>query len=160
MKLVIMLMFFSVSAFATIPVGNYQVEKIQCHKSQKVLKLGGKFMVYTIKLNVQETQMVMTATAKSGSWAPFKLNCEQVNKGKIVYTKENTYEGDLPNVTAKCNNSVWTGILKKKLFGVENYGEFTYSFENNKLTIFNPKTITRYSCTDNGDYPVYFYKKI
>ena len=91
----------SFCAFATIPNGNYVVEKIQCHKSRKVLKLGGKFMVYTIKLNVQETELIMTATAKSGSWAPFKLNCEQVNKGKIVYTKENTYEGDLPNIIAK-----------------------------------------------------------
>lgn len=147
----------STTAFAVIPAGTYQVDKIQCHKSKKVLKLGGKFMVYKIRLEVSATDMTMTATANSGSWAPFKLNCTQVNKGKVVYTKENTYEGELPNVSVKCNNDMWTGILKKKLFGVEKYGEFTYKLDGNKLVIFNPNTITRYSCETPGDYPVYYY---
>lgn len=160
MKFVIAMMaLWSMSVFATIPTGNYKVDKIQC-KTGKKLKLGGKFMVYTIYLEVAETEMIMTAKAKSGSWAPFKLNCTQINKGAYVYTQEKKYEGELPNTSAKCNARAWTGILKKKLFGVEEYGEFTYSVKGNKLTIYNPKTVTKYSCDKAGDYPIYYYTKI
>lgn len=155
----ILLTVLSLPVLANIPEGSYVAEKIQCHKSKKVLKLGGKFMVYKIQLNVTPKDLTMIATANSGSWAPFKLNCTQVNKGRIVYTRENTYEGDLPNVSVKCNNAVWTNILKKKLFGVEKYGEFTYNVSGNKVVIFNPKTTTRYSCDQSGDYPVYYYTK-
>jgi hypothetical protein len=103
--------------------------------------------------------MTMTANANSGRWAPFKLNCTQVNQGEYTYTQENKYEGDLPNISVKCNNSAWTSILKKRLFGVEKYGEFNYEVNGDKLTIFNPNTITKYSCDKNGDYPVYRYTK-
>ena len=149
----------STSAFATIPTGKYQVEKIQC-STGKVMKLGGKFMVYKIFLEVGDGVMEMTAKANSGSWAPFKLNCTQVNRGTFTYTQENKYEGELPNVSVKCNSSVWTSLLKKKLFGVEKYGEFTYKIEGNNLTIFNPNTVTKYSCAKTGGYPVYYYKKM
>lgn len=158
MKFLILLI-FSLPAMANIPMGNYQVEKIECKNSKKVLKLGGKFMIYTINLKVDAGVMTMTAIANSGSWAPFTLNCTQINQGKFVYTKENTYEGELANISASCNNALWTNILKKKLFGVEEYGEFTYKMNGNKLEIFNPKTITKYSCTTPSDYPVYYYKK-
>ena len=60
--------------------------------------------------------MKMTAVAKSGSWAPFKLNCTQVNEGDYVYTQEGKYEGELLNTSVKCNAKAWTAILKKKLF--------------------------------------------
>lgn len=159
MKLFTVLMLLvSMSAMATIPTGRYKVEKIQC-TTGKVMKLGGKFMVYTIYLDVSDRDMVMTAHAKSGSWAPFRLDCTQVNKGTFTYTQENKYEGELPNVSVKCNADRWTNILKKKLFGVEEFGEFTYSVDGNKLTISNPNTITKYSCDKDGGYPVYYYVK-
>lgn len=159
MKTILMALVLASSAFAQIPHGKYEVEKIQC-KSGKVMKLGGKFMVYKIFLDVKEKEMVMTAKAKSGSWAPFKLDCTQLNRGKYVYTQEGKYEGELPNISAKCNNSMWTNILKKKLFGVEEWGVFNYKVSGKKLTIFNPNTVTKYSCDKAGDYPVYHYKKI
>lgn len=160
MKLMIlMLTLVTTTAFANIPLGKYQVEKIQC-KTGKTMKLGGKFMLYTIFLEVSENYMVMTANAKSGSWAPFKLNCTQVNKGKYVYTQQNVYEGDLPNISVQCNSPAWTNILKKRLFGVEKYGVFNYQVNGNKLTVYNENTMTKYSCDKPGDYPIYYYKKL
>lgn len=162
MKVILTVLFLVTSflANAEITPGLYQVEKIQCAKSGKQLKLGGSFMVYDIKLNVTDKSMKMTAVAKSGSWAPFRLNCTQVNEGTFTYTSENTYEGELPNISVECNADMWTRILKKKLFGVEEFGEFTYEVSDNKLTISNPNTVTKYSCDETGDYPVYYYKKI
>jgi hypothetical protein len=144
---------------ANIPTGKYQVEKIQC-KSGHTMKLGGKFMVYSIFLDIEDTKMKMTAIAKSGSWAPFKLDCTQVNQGAYVNTHEFKFEGDLPNTSVKCNAAAWESILKKKLFGVEEYGEFTYQVSENKLVISNPNTITKYSCDKAGDYPIYHYTKL
>ena len=144
---------------ANIPLGKYKAEKIQC-KTGKVMKLGGKFMVYDLELEIKAKEMIMTVVAKSGDWAPFKLNCTQINRGEYVNTQENKYEGELPNISAKCNNDMWTNILKKKLFGVEEYGEFTYRASGNKLVIYNPNTVTKYSCDKPGDYPIYTYKKI
>ncbi len=160
MKLLVLItMLVSFGAMANIPVGKYKVEKIQC-TGGKVMKLGGKFMVYEIFLDVSDSEMVMTANAKSGSWAPFRLDCTQVNKGTFTYTQEGKYEGDLPNTSVKCNAATWTRILKKKLFGVEEYGEFTYVVNGNKLTISNPNTVTKYSCDKDGGYPVYYYNKL
>lgn len=154
----ILLSLLATSAFANIPIGKYKADEVKC-KSGRALKLGGKFMVYTIFLEVAATEMTMTANANSGSWAPFKLNCTQVNRGKYVYTQENVYEGDLPNISVQCNNPAWTNILKRRLFGVEEYGQFNYTVNGNKLTIYNPNTITKYSCKDPGDYPIYYYTK-
>ena len=148
----------STTAFANIPLGTYKVDKIQC-KTGKQLKLGGKFMVYSIMLEVKETEMIMTAKAKSGSWAPFRLNCTQLNRGKYVYTQEGKYEGELPNISASCNNSMWTNILKKRLFGVEEYGVFNYKVNGNKLEVYNADSVTKYSCEAVGDYPVYYYTR-
>lgn len=159
MKTIITALLIASSALAQIPLGTYKAEKIQC-KTGKVMKLGGKFMVYEIFLDVKASEMVMTARAKSGSWAPFKLDCTQVNRGDYVYTQEGKYEGELPNISAKCNNPMWTNILKKKLFGVEEWGVFTYQVNGDKLKIFNPDTVTKYSCDTAGDYPIYHYKKI
>ncbi len=156
--MLLLLATFTLSAGAVIPKGLYKVDKIQC-KSGYSLKLGGKFMEYSVMLNVLETELVMSVKAKSGSWAPFKLNCDQVNRGKIVYTAENKYEGDLPMVKAKCNAETWTNIIKKKQFGVEEYGVFNYKVSGKKLTIWNPNTINKYKCTKSGDYPVYYYTK-
>lgn len=157
--LVLSLLLISVTAMANIPTGKYKVEKIQCNTGH-VMKLGGKFMVYEIYLDVTDHEMIMTANADSGSWAPFKLHCTQVNKGSFVYTAEGKYEGDLPNISTKCNNAAWTNILKKKLFGVEEYGEFNYEVNGDKLVIFNPNTVTKYSCDKTGGYPIYYYTKI
>jgi hypothetical protein len=159
MKLSLIVLLLSFSAMANIPHGRYQVEKIQC-TTGKVLHLGGKFMVYKIFLDVTEGNMRMTATANSGSWAPFKLNCTQVNEGTFTYTQEGKYEGDLPNTLVKCNAQAWIRIMKKKLFGVEKFGTFDYKITGNKLTISNPDTMTKYSCEKTGGYPIYHYKKI
>lgn len=157
--LLTLLVLLSVSAFANIPDGKYKVDKIQC-STGKIMKLGGKFMVYEIYLDIAGSKMTMTAKADSGSWAPFRLHCTQVNEGSFVYTKEGKYEGDLPNTSTKCNADAWTSILKKKLFGVEEYGEFTYLVSGNKLEVYNPNTITKYSCDKTGGYPIYYYTKI
>lgn len=149
----------SFNVFSTIPVGQYKVEKIQC-QSGKVMKLGGKFMVYEIFLKVTEVDLTMTAKAKSGSWAPFRLDCTQVNRGQFVHTQEGKFEGELVNVAVECNSPAWTAILKKKLFGVEQYGVFDYKVNGKELVIFNKNTITKYSCDKSGDYPIYFYKKL
>ena len=160
MKLLLsaLLLMISSAVLAEIPTGTYKVDKIQC-KTGYTMKLGGKFMEYAVYLDVKPTQMTMKVSAKSGSWAPFKLNCLQENKGRIVYTAENKYEGDLPMVNAKCNAETWTNIIKKKQFGVEAYGEFNYKVVGNKLTIWNPSTINKYKCTESGDYPIYYYTK-
>lgn len=159
MKIITLIaLLISTAAFANIPLGTYKVDKIQC-KTGKTLKLGGKFMVYEIFLEVKEAEMIMTANAKSGSWAPFRLNCSQVNRGKYVYTQEGKYEGDLRNISASCNNDMWTRILKKRLFGIEEYGEFNYTVSGNKLTTYNVNTVTKYSCEAAGDYPIYYYTK-
>jgi len=149
---------FSTLVLANIPDGNYKIEKIQC-RSGKVMKLGGKFMIYEIFLKVTNNEMIMTAKANSADWAPFKLNCTQVNQGQFRYIQLGQYEGDLPNISVECNNSSWTNILKKRLFGVEQFGTFDYSFDGSYLIIQNKDTITKYSCDQNGDYPIYFYKK-
>lgn len=159
MKLVLFMVTITTMAFANIPVGTYKVNKIQC-KSGHTMKLGGKFMTYDIFLNVDETKMKMTAVAKSGSWAPFKLNCTQVNEGDFTYTQENKYEGELLNTSVKCNAKAWTAILKKKLFGVEEFGEFNYEVDGKNLTIYKTNSSTAYSCDAEGDYPVYYYSKI
>jgi hypothetical protein len=143
---------------AEIPTGTYKVDKIQC-KTGYALKLGGKFMEYAVYLDVRSTEMTMRVSAKAGSWAPFRLNCSQENKGRIVYTAENKYEGDLPMTKAKCNAETWTNIIKKKQFGVEAYGEFNYKVAGKKLMIWNPSTINKYKCTKSGDYPIYYYSK-
>lgn len=157
--LLVLLTIMSAAISGEIPLGKYKVEKIQCNTG-KVMKLGGKFMVYEIFLEVKASEMIMTAHAKSGSWAPFKLDCEQVNRGQYIYAQEGKFEGELPNISAKCNSPTWTRILKKKLFGVEEWGVFNYTVKGDKLEIFNPETVTKYSCDKTGGYPVYYYKKL
>ena len=156
--LITLLLVLSINTFANIPAGRYKVDKIQC-KSGKVMKLGGRFMVYNILLDVTQSNWKMTAIAKSGSWAPFRLNCTQINEGSFTYTQENKLEGELPNTSVKCNAATWTRILKQRLFGVEKYGEFTYQVQGKKLSIYNPNTVTKYSCDKAGDYPIYYYTK-
>ena len=154
----IIMMLTTVGAYANIPVGQYKVDKIQC-KTGKELKLGGRFMVYSLLLDVEATSWKMTAIAKSGSWAPFRLDCTQINVGKFTYTSEGKLEGDLPNESVECNSPAWTEILRRKLFGVEEFGEFTYKVDGRKLEIYNPNTITKYSCDSAGDYPIYYYTR-
>lgn len=161
MKKMMFVVFLSLSwsVFSHIPTGNYKVEKIQC-KSGKVMKLGGKFMAYEIFLKVAESEMTMTAKAKSHDWSPFRLNCVQINHGTFQYTHDGEFDGELPNVNVECNNEAWTNILKKRLFGVEERGLFQYKVNGKQLEIYNSNTITKYSCDAAGDYPIYFYQKI
>ena len=159
MRLTLLALLFCLSALAEIPNGKYVAKKIVC-KSGDALKLGGKFMAYKIYLTINDGNMMMEAIAKSESWAPFKLNCTQINEGTFTYTKEGKFEGELPNTSVKCNSPAWTNILKKRLFGVEEFGEFTYSVSGNSVVIYNPNTITKYSCDKAGDYPVYYYNKL
>ncbi len=159
MKILMLIMLITSSAFANIPEGTYKASKIEC-KTGHQMKLGGKFMTYDIFLTVTKTNMKMTAVAKSGSWAPFKLNCTQVNEGDFTYTQEGKLEGELLNTSVKCNAKTWTAILKKKLFGVEEFGEFNYSVDGDNLTIFKKESTTSYSCDSEGDYPVYYYTKV
>ena len=156
----------SVSAFATIPQGKYKADKIVCAKSGKVLKMGGdpsarKPVKYDMFLDVTATELIMTVDVVSAGWGDFRMKCKQVNRGAYVYTKENTYEGELKNTVAKCNSQMMERYLKSKLFGVEEYGEFTYNVSGSALTIFNTETVTKYSCTEQAnDYPIYYYNKL
>ena len=147
------------AAFAVIPVGTYKADNITC-KSGKVMHFGGDRIHYSLTLEVMSNMMRMTATVKSQGWFNGILNCIQVNEGSYVYTQASKYEGELPNIKASCNFPPMTAILKAKLYGVEEYGEFNYSVVGNKLTIFNPQTVTKYSCTGAGDYPIYNYTRI
>jgi hypothetical protein len=156
--LAFLLVLVSISSFADIPTGKYRLEKIQC-KSGKVLKLGGKFMQYNVTLDVTDADMKMTAIAKSADWAPFKLNCTQINFGKFSYSGDSQFSGSLPMTSVKCNAKTWENILRKQLFGVEAEGVFTYNVSGNKLTIENSNTITKYSCEKTNSYPVYHYTK-
>ena len=155
----IFLLFTSTALLANIPEGRYQLDKIQC-STGKVLKQGGQFITYKLLLDITDSQMKMTALAKSGSWAPFKLDCIQINEGSFTYTQEGKYEGDLPNTSVRCNAKTWTNILKKRLFGVEEFGTFAYQILGKKLTISNPDTITKYSCEKTNGYPIYHYTKL
>lgn len=157
MKL-LMALFFGLSVLAQIPTGNYKLEKIVCSDG-KVLKLGGKFMIYDVSLEIFESEMKMTAIAKNAKFAPFKLNCTQVNKGSYTITSETNYEGSLPLFSVKCNAKAWESILNKQHFGVEEQGVFDYEVDGNKLVLFNPATATPYSCKDTNSYPVYHYIK-
>lgn len=161
MKYLFALLIFLLSfpAAAEIPLGNYEITKIQC-QSGKILQLGGSYMRYHVYLNFTDTKMTMTAQMKSLTSNKQALECVQINSGEYVYTQDNKFEGELENKSIKCNAKAWERILKKKAFGVEEYGEFTYSIRGDELIISNPNTITRYSCRNTGDYPIYHYKKI
>lgn len=154
----LLLSLLSLSAFAALPTGNYTLKKIECSDG-KILKLGGTLMQYDVTLKIDETNIEMTAIAKNTKWAPFKLNCTQVNFGAYENTAEGKYIGELPIKSVKCNAKTWEGILNKQHFGVEEKGEFDYSLVNGELTLFNPATMTPYSCKDTNSYPIYFYTK-
>ncbi|OUR99801.1 hypothetical protein A9Q84_01875 [Halobacteriovorax marinus] len=155
-KLALLFLILSTSVFADIPVGHYELDKIMCSNGE-ALKLGGKFMSYTIALDVTEIDMKMTAVAKSASWSPFKLFCTQINVGKFSYIEDNKYEGYLALNSVKCNAKIWEGRLRKHAFGIEEQGVFTYTVVGNKLTIQNPETVTKYSCKKTGSFPIYHY---
>lgn len=157
-KLGLLLILLSTSVLADIPAGHYELDQIKCADGNE-LKLGGKFMTYKIALDVTDGEMKMTAVAKSGSWAPFKLYCTQINTGKFSYIEDDKYEGYLSLSSVKCNAKIWEGRLKKHAFGIEEQGVFTYSVSGNKLTIQNPDTVTKYSCKKTGSYPIYYYTK-
>ena len=149
--------FLSVNLYANLPTGSFKIEKIQC-KTGHIMDVGGKFMVYDILLDITDKNIKMTATVEGGDWMPGTLNCEQINYGRYTNTRENQYEGDLPNIKTKCNNAAWTAMLKRWLFGVEEYGTFTYKVNGKRLVIYNKDTITKYSsCDKPGDYPIYHY---
>ena len=75
---------FSLTIWASIPLGRYQVEKIQC-KSGKVSELGGKYMIYNIFLEVGPTSMTMSATAQSNRRnVPINVTCLQINQGSCI----------------------------------------------------------------------------
>ncbi len=159
MKTLLIAFLISTTTFANIPQGSYLLDKIACSVGNKTLKLGGKFMVYTITLDVFESKMRMTAIAKNRPWAPFKLDCVQQNYGDYSIISNDTYEGNLPLESVKCNSSLWEKILRKNLFGVEEQSNFSYSYSDGKLVVQNPNSITKYSCADNGGHAIYYYTK-
>lgn len=154
----LVLLLLTMTTFAQIPSGKYTLEKIECSDG-KILKIGGKFMIYTVTLDVSEEKMKMTAIAKSAKWAPFKLDCTQVNEGEFKVVSSSQYEGSLPLASVKCNAKTWEGILNKQHFGVEEQGIFDYEVTDSGLVIFNPATATPYSCKDTNSYPIYHYKR-
>ena len=159
MKAIFLSLVISSICFGQIPNGTYRLEKIMCSTGKK-LKLGGKFMQYQVDLKINDNLMNMTAIAKSAKWAPFKLKCTQKNEGKFSIRSNKTYEGYLQLSHVECNAKMWEGILKKHAFGVEEQGTFTYAISGKKLTIENPKTVTKYSCKKTGGYPIYHYNKL
>lgn len=158
MKFFLLLSLLMSSAFAHIDDGHYVLDTIECSDGT-TLNMGGKFMTYNLTLDVTGNELKMIARVQSNKWAPFKVNCTQVNLGKFSYTGVNQYEGYLDMVSAECNANIWVGILEKQKFGVEEQGTFDYEVNGNKLKISNKDTITRYSCGKTGAYPIYFYTK-
>lgn len=151
------LLAFGLNSFAELPQGDYIVEKVVCSDGRQ-LKLGGKFMEYTITLKITEDEMFQQAIAKSGSWAPFRLNCVQKNVGKYTQLSESQYEGFMEIDDVTCNASAWESMLYKKGFGVEKLGVFDYKMENGLLLISNERSENKFSCK-NGSFPTYYYKK-
>jgi len=158
MKFLFTLLFIASIANASLPQGNYVLKKIQCSNGED-LKLGGKFMLYDVSFDITDVDIKMTAIAKSAKWAPFKLDCTQVNVGKYSLIGDNQYEGYLAVDTVNCNAKAWESILRKQLFGVEEQGVFTYEVDGEELKISNPDTVTPYSCKKTGSYPIYIYTK-
>lgn len=159
-KLLIALTILISNSHADIPSGRYILEKIQCTSGTK-LKLGSDSMKYSISLDVSEGEMTMTAILKADYWSTIKLNCTQINKGTFSYSGDSQYNGYLALDYAKCNNFLYTKILKMNAFGTEEQGTFNYTVNGTKLTISNPDTKTLYStCKKTNSYPVYHYNKI
>ncbi|EPZ50056.1 hypothetical protein M902_0600 [Bacteriovorax sp. BAL6_X] len=148
------------SAFATIPQGTYLLDRIECTTGE-TLKLGGAFMRYNVTLKIAEENAEMTAIAKSAKWAPYLLNCTQVNSGEFKYIGPGQYQGGLEMTKVKCNLGVWEGILKKQHFGVESNGSiFDYEYSDGKLVLSVKDTFTNYkTCREAGGSPIYHYKK-
>ncbi len=149
------------SIMAAIPSGKYKLDKIVC-TSGKELKLGGKFMVYTVTLDVTASDMRMTAIAKSGSWAPFRIDCTQTNYGKYSMINGSSYQGYLALENVACNNQAWTNRLRKRPFGAQDtevvHG---YSVSGNSLQIKAMNTTNNFrSCEKTNSYPVYYYTKM
>ncbi|WP_412471736.1 hypothetical protein [Halobacteriovorax sp. RT-1-4] len=148
------------SVFATIPQGTYLLDRIECTTGE-TLKLGGAFMRYNVILKVEEEKAEMTAVAKSAKWAPYLLNCTQVNSGDFKYVGPGQYQGGLEMTKVKCNLGVWEGILKKQHFGVESNGSiFDYEYNDGKLVLSVKDTFTNYkTCREAGGSPIYHYNK-
>ncbi len=157
MKLVLGLL-LSLSTFAGITDGRYILDNIKCSDGT-VLKLGGKFMKYNITLDVKDDRMKMGAVAKSAKWAPFKLECTQINKGKFTIIDEKTYQGYMSLDSIKCNSPAWVNIMKKHAFGVEeDEVVFNYRVKGKKLSIHNPNTKNNFkTCEKKKLTPVYHY---
>lgn len=160
-RLSLILIFLCMNVFAVIPQGRYKVTKIQC-KTGYTIDFGkvNEYMNYSIYLDVGNTAMAMIANAQTTPNSPIRIHCEMENRGSFTYTQAGKYEGELLNTKASCNSPIWTNILKKRLWGVEEYGVFNYHVNGPHLTIYNEKTITKYKCTQAGDYPIYHYQKI
>ncbi len=148
------------STFATIPQGSYLLDRIECTTGQ-VLKLGGAFMRYNVTIEIAEESIEMTAIAKSAKWAPYILNCTQVNAGEFKYVGEGQYVGGLEIADVDCNLGVWKNILKKQHFGVESAGSiFDYEYADGKLKLSVQDTFTNYkTCREAGGSPIYYYNK-
>ncbi|EQC48016.1 hypothetical protein [Bacteriovorax sp. Seq25_V] len=157
-KMILALLVMASSVSAALPQGSFILQKIQCSNGED-LKLGGKFMQYDVRFDISDAEIKMTAIAKSAKWAPFKLDCTQINLGKYSLIDDNKYEGFLAVDSVECNAKAWESILRKQLFGVEEQGVFTYSVNGDELRVFNEQTVTPYSCKKTGSYPIYIYKK-
>lgn len=153
-------LFISLSIFASIPQGSYLLDHIECTTGQ-TLKLGGTFMKYNVVLKIGDEKAEMTAIAKSAKWAPYLLNCTQINSGEFKYVGPGQYQGGLEISHVDCNLGVWEGILKKQHFGVESSGSiFDYEYNEGKLKLSVQDTVTNYkTCREAGGSPIYFYNK-
>lgn len=157
-KILMLLIPLSLNAYGSIENSSYILKKIVCSDG-KELKIGGKFMQYSVELEFNSAQIKMKAHAKSAQWAPFKLDCTQINTGKYSLSGENEYSGYLSLESVQCNASAWEAILKKQLFGVEEEGVFTFEKNGKSLKIFNKDTITKYSCKKTNSFPIYHYEQ-
>lgn len=158
----LLLLFVSIQfAYADIPEGKYLLNKIVC-TTGKVIKLDSKekFVGYKVYLTVKDLAMTMTAKARSKGWASFILNCDQRNKGKFSYVGDDQFEGYLSLDKVKCNVKMWTGIVKKRKFGVHEQGLANYKVNGKKLIITHFESENRYSCADEGGIPQYYYTKV
>lgn len=155
--------FFSLSAYAVLPQGNFHLDKIQCSNG-KTLKMGGPFFEYTMIYTIKDGHMSLVAKARAKKFSPIQLFCTIENEGNYYDLEEGKIEGELLPTTCICNNKrgerseFWTKKICAKGYGAEEFGPAQYSVSGNQLEVRFLNTKTMYSCPE-GSLPVYYYTK-
>ncbi|MFW5887726.1 MAG: hypothetical protein ACOCUH_02905 [Bacteriovoracia bacterium] len=152
---------FAASAWSqSIPQGNYRFIRAVCSNG-KVLNLGGKFININITLNITDVDMIQHISDDTiQGQAPFKLNCNVINRGTFSYLNGRTIQGYLAKDSCSCRQGAWTIPICAKGIGTQKDGPSTFSYANGILSLksANADEHTR-ACPDRMP-PTYYYQKI